>query len=179
VLLTNDGATAQALLHPSLQNEREYLVFAQGALGEEALQRLARGVALEDGRTAPARVAKVQIDLHQRKTSFHLTVREGRNRQIRRALAALGHPVRRLVRVRFGPLRLGHLAAGLARPLSAGERRALLRHVQQLRTAAAQNSAMRKRGREAAPLKDNSRLVAHEKRSRKSVDALILRIDQE
>jgi 23S rRNA pseudouridine2605 synthase len=179
VLLTNDGATAQALLHPSLGNEREYLVFARGALDEGSFQRLAQGVALEDGRTAPARVSRVRFDRQHRETSFHLTVREGRKRQIRRALAALGHPVRRLVRVRMGPLKLGTLAAGLARPLSGGERLALLRHVQHLRKAAAQNSAMRKRRQEGPRPKGNSRRAAHPTRSRESAHALILRIDRE
>jgi 23S rRNA pseudouridine2605 synthase len=160
VLLTNDGLTAQALLHPSLGNEREYLVFVRGAMEEDALARLARGVALEDGSTAPAGVSRVRFDRHHGETSFHLTVREGRKRQIRRALAALGHPVRRLVRVRFGPLRLGDLAAGRARPLSGAERRALLAHAQRLRQAATQISAMRKRPRERPCPKGDSRLAA-------------------
>ena len=144
VLLTNDGATAQVLLHPSLGSEREYVVFARGTMSDATLRRLAKGVELEDGRTAPARVAHVRLDRQRAQTSFHLTLREGRKRQIRRALAALGHPVRRLVRVRLGPLRLGSLAPGKARTLSPAERRALLAHVRGLRGAAAQNFAMRK-----------------------------------
>jgi len=167
VLLTNDGLTAQALLHPSLGNEREYLVFARGVMGEDALARLARGVALEDGSTAPAGVSRVRVDRHHGETSFHLTVREGRKRQIRRALAALGHPVRRLVRVRFGPLALGDLAAGRARPLSGGERRALLAHAQRLRQAATQVSAMRKRRPEGPCRKGDSRFVARRTRPRR------------
>ena len=166
VLLTNDGLTAQALLHPSLGNEREYLVFVRGAMGEGALARLARGVALEDGSTAPAGVSRVRLDRLHGETSFHLTVREGRKRQIRRALVALGHPVRRLVRVRFGPLRLGDLAAGRARPLSGGERRALLAHAQRLRQGAPQISAMRKRRRERPYPKGDSRLAARRTRPR-------------
>ncbi|HME72963.1 MAG TPA: pseudouridine synthase [Myxococcota bacterium] len=168
VLLTNDGATAQVLLHPSLGNEREYVVFARGAMGEEALKRLARGVELEDGCTAPARVSHVRFDRHHGETSLHLTVREGRKRQIRRALAALGHPIRRLVRVRLGPLKLGNLAPGLARPLSGSERRALLTHAQHLRSAATQNSAMRKRRQERPCRQGDSRLAAHGTRPRES-----------
>jgi 23S rRNA pseudouridine2605 synthase len=168
VLLTNDGATAQALLHPSLGSEREYVVFARGEMTERALKRLALGVELEDGRTAPARVSRVRLDRHHGETSFHLTVREGRKRQIRRALAALGHPIRRLVRVRLGPLRLGDLAPGQARPLSTIERRALLTHAQQLRGAATQNSAMRKMRQERPRVQGESRLAAHGTRPRQS-----------
>jgi 23S rRNA pseudouridine2605 synthase len=168
VLLTNDGATAQVLLHPSLGNEREYVVFARGGMAEEALQRLALGVELEDGRTSPAQVSRVRFDRPHGETSFHLTVREGRKRQIRRALAALGHPIRRLVRVRLGPLRLGQLPLGQARPLSSSERRALLAHAQRLRGAATQNSAMRKMRRERPRRQGESRLAAHETRPRES-----------
>lgn len=128
VLLTNDGAVAHALLHPSLGSEREYLVTARGRMPEPALQRLATGVALEDGPTAPARVGTVHFDARADTTRFALVLREGRKRQIRRALAALGHPVVRLVRTRMGPQRLGRLPAGGARPLTGGEVRALERH---------------------------------------------------
>jgi pseudouridine synthase len=168
VLLTNDGALAQVLLHPSLGNEREYAVFARGAMGEAALKQLAFGVRLEDGRTAPARISKLRFDRHHGETAFHLTLREGRKRQIRRALAALGHPVRRLVRVRLGPLRLGRLAPGQARPLSGSERRALLIHAARLRSAAAQNSAMRKRRQDRAPWQGESQMAARGRRPRES-----------
>jgi len=125
VLLTNDGPLHHALLHPSHGIEREYAVHARGAMSDEALHRLARGVLLEDGATAPAGVDRVTRD--RETTSLHLTLVEGRKRQIRRALAALGHPVIALRRVRMGPLRLGRLAEGAARPLHPAERAALLR----------------------------------------------------
>jgi 23S rRNA pseudouridine2605 synthase len=127
VLLTNDGALAHALLHPSHGVEREYVVSARGHVRTATLERLARGVDLEEGRTAPAGVERVQRDAKARSTRFHLTIVEGRKRQIRRAMRLLGHPVNRLVRVRFGPLRLGRLAPGQARPLSARERGSLER----------------------------------------------------
>ncbi len=126
VLLTNDGALAQRLLHPSLGSEREYAVTVRGRMAARALRRLARGVPLEDGGTAPARVGPARHDPDADVTRFRLTLIEGRKRQIRRALEALGHPVVRLVRVRMGPQRLGRLPVGVARPLSAGEIRALL-----------------------------------------------------
>jgi 23S rRNA pseudouridine2605 synthase len=127
VLLTNDGALAQALLHPSLGSEREYRVTVSGRVPRAALIALVAGVELEDGVTAPAVVGSARYSAGADTTQFSLTLIEGRKRQIRRSLEALGHPVRRLVRVRMGPLRLGRIAAGVARPLDARERRALLR----------------------------------------------------
>lgn len=132
VLLTNDGAAAHAVLHPSLGSEREYLVTARGRMPEAALRRLAAGVALDDGLTAPARVGPPHFDARADTSRFMLVLREGRKRQIRRALAALGHPVVRLVRTRMGPQRLGRLPTGGARPLTAGEVRALERHAARL-----------------------------------------------
>jgi 23S rRNA pseudouridine2605 synthase len=113
LLLTNDGDTAHAMLHPSLGNEREYKVNVKGEI---------------DGR-----VSGVRFDSDSGTSSFSLVLVEGRKRQIRRSLLILGFPVRRLVRVRMGPLRLGRLAVGEARPLRADERRALLAHAARLR----------------------------------------------
>ena len=133
VLLTNDGALAHALLHPSLGSEREYQVTARGRMSDTSLGHLVTGVELEDGRTAPAEVSAARFDGRVDATRFVLVLREGRKRQIRRALAALGHPVLRLVRTRLGPLRLGRLPPGAARPLTGGELRAFERHVAALR----------------------------------------------
>lgn len=136
VLLTNDGETAQALLHPSLGSEREYRVWARGRMTKETLDQLARGVELEDGRTAPAGVSGERWDRHANVTELQLVLREGRKRQIRRALKVLGHPVVRLLRVRMGPLRLGDLALGRARKLTERERAVLARHVAHVLTRA-------------------------------------------
>jgi 23S rRNA pseudouridine2605 synthase len=133
LLLTNDGDTAHALLHPSLGNEREYKVSVKGKIDERAVGRLEKGVPLEEGRTAPGRVSGVRFDSDSGNSSFSLVLVEGRKRQIRRSLLILGFPVRRLVRIRMGPLRLGRLAVGEARPLRAEERRALLAHAARLR----------------------------------------------
>jgi 23S rRNA pseudouridine2605 synthase len=130
VLLT--AAVAHRLLHPSLGNEREYRVQVQGRVASEAFRRLERGILLDDGRTAPARVACVRHDSRATGTRFDLVLTEGRKRQIRRSLAALGHPVISLLRTRMGTLRLGRLARGAARPLAAGELRALRRHAESL-----------------------------------------------
>jgi len=146
LLLTNDGRTAQALLHPSYESEREYEVLVRGRIAAATLRRLAAGVRLEDGVTAPARVGLSRYDAASDASRFALTLVEGRKRQIRRALAALGHPVRRLVRVRMGPLRLGALEPGAARELTAPERRALLAAVRDAEAIAARAARSRSSG---------------------------------
>jgi len=125
ILLTNDGALAHALTHPSFEVPKTYRARVEGRLEERALRALREGVELEDGRTAPARVRR--IGAHE----LELTIHEGRKRQVRRMLEAVGHRVVSLRRVAFGPLRLGELAAGRHRRLTAAE-------VERLREAARQ-----------------------------------------
>jgi 23S rRNA pseudouridine2605 synthase len=132
LLLTNDGEVAHALLHPSLGSEREYRVVVRGRLEEAAAQQLAAGVQLPEGRTAPARLGPRRYDPAAGVTRLVLVLREGRRRQIRRSLEELGHPVLRLVRTRVGPLELGELRVGEARPLGVAERRRLLAHAGRL-----------------------------------------------
>ena len=154
VLLTNDGALAQRLLHPSFESEKEYVVDVRGAPTDDALRRLAEGFALARGerRTAPAAVTRAS-DGRGPTARVRVVLREGRKRQLRRAFAALGHPVERLVRVRIGPLRLRGLAPGEARPLSAAERAALERHARALEPA----TARQLRPEPAAPTRDSRR----------------------
>ncbi len=140
LLLTNDGDLAHVLLHPSLGNEREYRVTVRGAMGERALAKLAKGIELEDGPSAPTRVARVQVDRKEQITRLHMTLVEGRKRQIRRTLEALGHPVIKLVRVRMGPLELGRLGRGSVRALREQEVEVLLRHAARLRESVAKKS---------------------------------------
>ena len=147
VLLTNDGALTHALLHPSLGSEREYQLVVRGELDERARKALENGVVLEEGRTAPARVGRVAFDMVAKTTSFTLTLGEGRNRQIRRSLLTLGRPVKKLVRVRMGPLKLGSLARGGARPLTREEVRALQEHARELVAASAKRRGRRQRSR--------------------------------
>jgi len=132
LLLTNDGAMAQSLLHPSLGSEREYDVVVRGQLGESARRRIERGVRLDDGVTAPARVEKLHFDPDAGFTRMRLVLRQGRKRQIRRSLLVVGNPVKKLVRVRMGPIRLGRLARGKARPLRSEEIAALRSHCREL-----------------------------------------------
>ncbi|MGH0038459.1 MAG: pseudouridine synthase [Myxococcota bacterium] len=136
VLVTNDGALAQALLHPSFGNEREYRVTVRGELGAETIRRIERGVVLEGSRTAPARVAGASYDESRGVSRFRLVLTQGRKRQIRLMMQALGYPVKRLVRTRLGPLKLGALPIGSCRPLTSDEVQALQRHAERLRRAA-------------------------------------------
>jgi 23S rRNA pseudouridine2605 synthase len=120
ILLTNDGELANRLMHPRFEVEKTYRArVGGGAISERALRALRAGIRLDDGPTAPARVRR--LDAH----TLELTIHEGRKRQVRRMCEAVGHPVRELVRVRFGPLALGDLAPGRARRLTADELRAL------------------------------------------------------
>lgn len=123
LLLTNDGALTHRLTHPSFGVDKEYLAWVEGSPTRGALRTLRQGVDLDDGRTAPARASVLGDGL------LRLVIHEGRNRQVRRMCEAVGHPVRRLVRVRIGPLRDPDLAAGEWRPLAVDEVRALERAV--------------------------------------------------
>lgn len=116
ILLTDDGDLAHRLTHPSFEVPKTYRARVENApVRERALRALREGVELEDGATAPARVRRVEPDL------LELTIHEGRKRQVRRMCAAVGHPVRALERVAFGPLRLGDLAPGAHRQLTPAE----------------------------------------------------------
>ena len=124
LLLTDDGDLAQRLTHPSFEVDKTYIAEVEGgSLSAPALRALRDGVELDDGTTAPARVRQVEPGV------LEIVLREGRKRQVRRMCAAVGHPVRALRRVAFGPLRLGHLPEGAARRLSPAE-------VERLRNAA-------------------------------------------
>jgi 23S rRNA pseudouridine2605 synthase len=115
ILLTNDGELAERLMHPRYEVPRTYRAAVRGFPEEGALRALAEGVELEDGRTAPAEVRLLDDG------RVELTLREGRKRQVRRMLEAVGHPVAALERVALGGLELGGLAAGESRRLRADE----------------------------------------------------------
>jgi 23S rRNA pseudouridine2605 synthase len=116
ILLTNDGELANRLTHPSFEVLKTYRATLGGrAIGDPALARLRDGVELDDGMTAPARARRLG------EREIELTIHEGRNRQVRRMCAAVGHPVQKLVRVRFGPLSLDGLGVGEHRRLSQRE----------------------------------------------------------
>ncbi len=126
LLLTTDGELANRLMHPARQVEREYAVRVLGAVDEASIQRLARGVELEDG---PARFESVsEAGGSGANRWFHVVILEGRKREVRRLWEALGFTVSRLVRVRYGNIRLGGWPrSGRWRELDEGETAELLR----------------------------------------------------
>lgn len=116
LLLTNDGRLAQALAHPSRQVEKVYNALVKGAPNQEKLKKLSQGIVLADGPTSPARVAIKTIK--EGNAILEIAIHEGRKRQVRRMCQTIGHPVIELERVAIGPLFLGGLAPGEARPLT-------------------------------------------------------------
>ncbi|MCG3137854.1 MAG: Ribosomal large subunit pseudouridine synthase B [Phycisphaerae bacterium] len=129
VLLTNDGALAERLTHPRYGVEKIYHVQIKGRLSAQDLERLKKGVWLADGRSGPVRVTiRHQND---RQSVLEVHIREGRNRQVRRMLLALGHEVRSLKRIKLGTLSLRGLGLGKFRPLTSTEVQALSRLSQQ------------------------------------------------
>ncbi len=115
LLLTNDGELIHRLTHPSFGVDKEYLVQVEGRPRPSALRALRQGVLLDDGMTAPARASSPGAGL------IRLVIHEGRNRQVRRMCAAVGHPVTRLVRTRIGPVVDPRLAPGRWRDLTPDE----------------------------------------------------------
>jgi len=119
ILLTNDGDLAQRLSHPSYQVRKTYLAEVEGAVGRGLGRQLLAGVQLEDGPVIPD--AFRVVDRLPGRTLVELVLHEGRNRVVRRVLAEVGHPVRRLVRTQVGTVLLGDLRPGGVRELSREE----------------------------------------------------------
>src|SRR5262249_11093555 len=120
LLLTNDGELANRLMHPRYEVPRTYrAVVANAPVSSAAIQRLRSGIELDDGRTAPAQARRLAPNV------IELGMHRGRKRQVRRMCDAVGHPVRELQRVAFGPLKLGELREGAVRTLRAREIEAL------------------------------------------------------
>jgi len=125
LLLTDDGPLANYLLHPRYEIPRVYDAQVEGRVREADLPRWRAGAVLEDGPAVPKEARVLSAD--GTTTWMQLTFAEGRKREVRRYAQALGHPVRRLIRVQFGPLRLGSLRVGASRPLTEVELAALNR----------------------------------------------------
>jgi pseudouridine synthase len=115
LLLTNDGDLAHRLAHPRYGVEKTYVADVEGEPSDDTIERLARGVELEDGPTAPAHARRLG------RSRVELTIHEGRNRQVRRMLEAVGYPVRRLHRSVYAGLRLEGLEPGAWRELEPSE----------------------------------------------------------
>jgi len=119
LLLTNDGALAHRLAHPRYRVPRTYRVEVEGNVSTRAVDRLRSGVALDDGVARALRVRVVAAS--KGRTHLEIVMGEGRNHEVKRLMAAVGHPVIRLVRRAFGPVRLGDLRPGGWRHLTANE----------------------------------------------------------
>lgn len=118
-ILTNDGDLTLRLTHPRYEVPKRYLTEVEGAVSIRTARRLARGVDLDDGLTRPAHVQL--LERGDGSSLIEITITEGRNRQVRRMMEAVGHPVRRLVRVSVGPVEIGRLRPGTFRRLGPSE----------------------------------------------------------
>lgn len=123
LLLTNDGALTERMLHPSHQVDKTYLARVTGSVSLDTVRSLRSGVMLDDHKTAPAKVRIIKEETFA--TVVLVTIHEGRNRQVRRMFEENGHKVLQLRRVKFGPLELGDLPRGQWRELTQEEVRRL------------------------------------------------------
>lgn len=119
LLLTNDGDLAHSILHPSKKVSKTYVVKVKGIIEDEDIEKLRKGIRLEDGMTMPAKVRKVRDT--ENNSWLEITIYEGRKRQIRRMTEKVGHPVIRLKRIAINGVRLGNLGIGKIRHLTENE----------------------------------------------------------
>ena len=124
LILTNDGTLALRLTHPRYGIPKTYEIWARGMVSDDTLKRLRKGVFLEEGRSALDEVRV--LSRHPEQTRLRAVIREGRNREIRRILAKVGHPVQRLLRTAIGPVPLGDLPPGRYRELTRTETATIL-----------------------------------------------------
>ncbi|MBE0426576.1 MAG: rRNA pseudouridine synthase [Nitrospirae bacterium] len=119
LLLTNDGDFAHAVLHPSKKVPKTYLVKVKGILEEDAIKKLSKGIKLENGITAPAKMKKVEKT--ENNSWIEIIIHEGKKRQIRKMFEKIGHPVLKLKRIRVNGIDLGDLKPGVFRYLTSKE----------------------------------------------------------
>lgn len=119
LLLTNDGEWTRRMIHPSFEIPKTYEVKVKGVIVDDQVRLLSRGVVLPDGRTSPCRIRRLKKT--EKNSYLEITLHEGRNRQIRRMLERIGHPVLRLKRTGVATLELGPLAVGRYRYLTGQE----------------------------------------------------------
>jgi len=127
LLLTNDGDFANAIMHPSSKIPKTYVVKVRGAISDEGIRKLRAGISLEDGKTLPAKVYFIKKS--QTNSWIEITITEGRKRQVRRMVEAVGHPALKLRRVSINGVNLGGLRPGEIRPLTEKELRDLHREI--------------------------------------------------
>ncbi|MBI5409310.1 MAG: rRNA pseudouridine synthase [Nitrospirae bacterium] len=127
LILTNDGDLANSILHPSKKIPKTYLVKADGFLEDKEIAKLEKGIKLEDGLTAPAKVKKIKKT--EANSWIEITIYEGKKRQIRRMLERIGHSVIKLKRIKINGISLGRLEPGTFRYLTAEEVKKLKKEV--------------------------------------------------
>ncbi len=118
LFVTNDGDIALRITHPRYGLEKEYQAVVEGIPDEKTLEKLRKGIFIEGGKTAPAKVELVFVEQNNQTTSLRITIHEGRKRQVRQMCYAVGHPVIKLTRLRIGPYYLKGLRPGECRMLS-------------------------------------------------------------
>ncbi len=124
LLLTDDGRIIHPLLHPKYRVEKEYVVKVEGKLTEEELNKIRKGGIVVEGKPSlPCKAKLLRVGIEE--SEVNLVMIEGKKRQIRKMFSSIGHPVRDLIRVRFGPIRLGKLPEGKYRPLTETEKKRL------------------------------------------------------
>lgn len=121
IVVTNDGGITNVICHPRYRIEKTYHVVVRGEMSREQLAQVEAGVWLSEGKSSPARVRAIARNPKRNETLIEITLFEGRNREVRRIFARVGFQVRRLMRVRLGPLELGELPLGAWRKLTDGE----------------------------------------------------------
>lgn len=121
LILTNDGDFAHLLTHPKHHVPKTYWATVKGVPHGSELEKLKKGILLEDGMTAPAEVEYQDIDSENKFSTISITIHEGKNRQVRRMFEAINHPVIKLKRISFGDLYLGNLKRGIYRHLTKDE----------------------------------------------------------
>ena len=151
LVLTNDGELAHVLAHPSFGVTKVYIAKVEGRVTPQTIQRLVRGIELEDGPIAADKARLLSSSDEGGGSLVELTLHSGRNRIVRRMMAEVGHPVVELVRRQFGPLHLGTLPAGRARELTKVERGALLTLARRDISSTPPEDAPDTRGDEPAP----------------------------
>jgi len=127
LILTNDGDVANAILHPGRKIPKTYLVKADGFLEDRDIERLEKGIKLEDGMTAPAKVKKLKYT--KANSWLEITIHEGRQRQVRRMMERVGHSVIKLKRIRVNGISLGRLETGAYRFMTPEEVKRLKKEI--------------------------------------------------
>lgn len=134
LLVTNDGDLANRLAHPSYELDKVYRARVRGKPETDAINRLAKGIMLEDGMTAPGEARLVYYDPHKNQSVLEIIIHEGRNRQVRRMCAAIGHPIVGLERIRISFLTMENLKNGMYRHLTPAEVQQLKNRLQKKKT---------------------------------------------